>query len=269
MSSSSAQTPRRGADSKRPRRQRDLVNQHTVNAITACAMPSSRDCITSPIEEPTYSPTTEFLGWRRLHIEELLRLKSGVQYILIIPGYNRHRDSKEIKQCREAFYNRVLASSVKSNPEDFVGLSKFKKFAKARKILNDSNGIKRNGCLALELPFTIVAFPNQFHYANNTLSSVDVQRNIKQDGGVELDFSLHSPAHRVLLKWKELHLVQIWTQHYRGDLRPHVELKKERTHDYQYCDELSAKLEIVRDDTIQTLELALEYERCKSRVLRG
>ena len=111
-------------------------------------------------------------------------------------------------------------------------------------------------------------FPNQFHYANNHLPPADVRRNIKQDGGVEIDFFDHSPAHRILLKWKDLHAVQIWSEHHRGDLRPQVELKKELANDFQYCDELSAKLDVVRDDTIQTLELALEYERTKSRILR-
>ena len=156
-----AATPRRGADSKRPRRQRHPVARSTMNVIDARVGPSSRPaCIPTPKTAPIDSPTTEFLGWRRLHKEELLRLKSGVQYILIIPGYNRYQESKEIKKCREAFYNRVLASLVKANAEDFVGLSKFKKIAKAREILQTSNGIRRNGCLAWELPFTMVSFPN-------------------------------------------------------------------------------------------------------------
>ena len=191
-----------------------------------------------------------------------------MQYILIIPGYNRYQESKEIKKSREVFYHRVLASLLKANPDDFVGLSKFKKIAKAKGMLQTNNGLRRNDCLVLELPFTVVAFPSQFDYANNNLSLADVQRNIKQDGGIDIDFSDHSPAHRVLLKWKEVNLVQIWTRHYRGDIRPQVQLKHIRGDDFQYCDELSANLEIVRDDTIQTLELALEYEKCKTRMLR-
>ena len=151
---------------------------------------------------------------------------AGVQYILIIPGYNRYGETKEIKKCREGFYNRVLASVVKSNLEDFVGLYKLKKIAKARELLEKNNGIQRNGRLAVELPFTLVLFPNQFHYANNNIPLADVQRNVKQDGSVEIDFFDHSPAHRVLLKWKDLHAVQIWAEHHRGDLRPQVELKK-------------------------------------------
>ena len=264
-----AVTPRRGADSKRTRRQQIPLAQSNANVIGTRVGPSLRPASTpTPTTVPIDSPTTEFLGWRRLHRDELLSLKSGVQYILIIPGYNRYQESKEIKKSREVFYHRVLASLLKANPDDFVGLSKFKKIAKAKEMLQTNNGLRRNDCLVLELPFTVVAFPSQFDYANNNLSLADVQRNIKQDGGIDIDFSDHSPAHRVLLKWKEVNLVQIWTRHYRGDIRPQVQLKHIRGDDFQYCDELSANLEIVRDDTIQTLELALEYEKCKTRMLR-
>ena len=82
-----------------------------------------------------------------------------------------------------------------------------------------------------------------------------------------MDLSAYSPASNVLLKWNELPGVQVWGEYFRGDLRPQVELKR-CTHEFLYCDELTEKLDVVRDDLIQTLELALKFEKCRTRILR-
>ena len=109
--------------------------------------------------------------------------------------------------------------------------------------------------------------PNQYDYLNDNISAADVSRHINQDAGIELDLSAYSPASNVLLKWNELPGVQVWSEYFRGDLRPQVELKR-CAHEFLYCDKLTEKLDVVRDDLIQTLELALEFEKCRTRILR-
>ena len=67
---------------------------------------------------------------------------------------------------------------------------------------------------------------------------------------------------------KETPFVQFWVEHFRGDLRPRVHLKQKRILE-KYCDDLHTLLYAVKGDPLQTLELALEFQTCKSTILTG
>ena len=58
----------------------------------------------------------------------------------------------------------------------------------------------------------------------------------------------------------EISSVQFWVEHYCGNLRPQVASKHKRVFD-NYSDKLLGLIDEVKDDPLQTLELALEFEK--------
>jgi hypothetical protein len=63
-------------------------------------------------------PTTEFMGWRRLTLAELLHLDVGSFFLLSIPPNSRHEDSDMIK-LRKAFTKRVNKAVIWSKRNEF------------------------------------------------------------------------------------------------------------------------------------------------------
>ena len=94
-------SPRRGVKKKQQRLSAasgsDIVSRYTLPAsIDECsaAVPTP-DSGRSPFRS-LGRPTTEFVGWRRLHLEEVLRLERGDPFILVVPA--RRKLSKHGKQ---------------------------------------------------------------------------------------------------------------------------------------------------------------------------
>ena len=84
-------SPRRGAKKKQQR----LAAASDADVVSRWTLPASIDgCIDqAPSPDPCRSPfrshgrpTTEFVGWRRLHLEEVVHLEKDDPFILVIPA---------------------------------------------------------------------------------------------------------------------------------------------------------------------------------------
>ena len=71
-------------------------------------------------------PTTEFLGWRRLFPEEIVRIKEGAFVLISIPPKS-WRDDPLVSSSRVAFYDRVINAVILSKHRDFPNNGKSKK----------------------------------------------------------------------------------------------------------------------------------------------
>ncbi len=60
--------------------------------------------------------------------------------------------------------------------------------------------------------------------------------------------------------------MQFWTEIFRGDARPPVTLVDCRSLE-NYCDDIIKLHLTVKDDLLQTMQLALAYEQCKNEIL--
>ena len=89
-------------------------------------------------------PTTDFLGWRRLHIHEIVRLNEGDFFIAVIPS-DRQREDKSTKSSRNNVRGRVLDAVIRSSLNIFSDShnSKAKKKKRALEYLHEKNGIVR------------------------------------------------------------------------------------------------------------------------------
>ena len=101
----------------------------------------------------------------------------------------------------------------------------------------------------------------------DSLSEADVIEHVKKDGGIELNFVDYPHHHSTLLKLDEIRSVQIFVPHLRGDQRPLVQLRSCRGEDH-YWKELPDRLDDVKDDVIQMLELRLTFERRKTEIAK-
>ena len=88
-----------------------------------------------------------------------------------------------------------------------------------------------------------------------------------KNGGISFSFPDHPSCQPTLLRWTEITSVQLFVEHYRGDLRPQIDLK-ERNRTLLYCDELREKFTVVKDNPLQMLELLVAFERRKSKILQ-
>ena len=94
-SAPSSQTPRRGEKQKRQRRgpnaHDDVINSATLpNAIDRSIAIDDRS-IRSTLSS-NHRPTTDFLGWRRLHFEEMVAVRVRQSIIVVIPTDVRSDD---------------------------------------------------------------------------------------------------------------------------------------------------------------------------------
>ena len=85
-------TPRRGAKNKQ---QRTTPASSASVDINRWLLPDRIDAEASQPPLFAYArPTTEFLGWRRLHLDEIVQVKEGMKLILIIPSDRRGEDQR-------------------------------------------------------------------------------------------------------------------------------------------------------------------------------
>ena len=99
---------------------------------------------------------------------------------------------------------------------------------------------------------------------NSFLSKSEIKQHIHQGGGLNLALTNYPGG--TLLRWNELRGIQIFVEYYQGDERPVVHLSSKRT-EAAFCDELLKKVNVVKDDLIQMLELAWQYEQRRTRIL--
>ena len=70
-----------------------------------------------------------------------------------------------------------------------------------------------------------------------------------------LDFPSHGS---LLIKFREIPALQLWSEHYRGDPRARVHLTQKLVA-AKYCDDLERLYDEVKDDYVQVLELMRVY----------
>ena len=71
----------------------------------------------------------------------------------------------------------------------------------------------------------------------------------KGNSGMMLDLKDFPSRKSLQIKPTELSSVQFWVEHYRGDMRHHVQLKRKRVVE-NYCDTLLDLLDKVKDDPL-------------------
>ena len=211
--------------------------------------------------------TTEFLGWRRLHLEEIVRLDVGQPFILIIPSNKQRGENKHLQEQRDNLRLRMVSTLIESCSKEYKDVtSALQRKKKANEQLESQNGIKRNGATYIELKCIVVNYPHKDEYRDEIYTVSEVERHVDQFGGFNIRLLDYPCNDSMLIKWSEVNTVQLYVESYRGDPRPQISLSK-RSHDYLYCDELTDKLNIVQDDVIQMLELKLEFEKHKTTIL--
>ena len=104
--------------------------------------------------------TTEFLGWRRLHLEEIVRLDVGQPFILLIEGEDKH-----LQQQRDNVRLRMVSTLIDSCSKEYKDVtSALQRKKKAYEQLESQNGIKRNGATYIELKCIVVNYPHKDEY---------------------------------------------------------------------------------------------------------
>ena len=148
----SSQTPRRGEKKKKQRRgpntQHDVINGATLpEAIDRSVTIDDRSSIRTASSH--HRPTTDFLGWRRLHFDEIVSLRVRQSIIIVIPTDVRLDDDR-IKKKRKLFKKRLIghiASGVNDLRRDEVLAH-----------LNEHHGVERNDSTYIELVCSIKAY---------------------------------------------------------------------------------------------------------------
>ena len=254
-SAPSSQTPRRGEKLKRQRRghdtQHDVINGATLPDAIDVAIDdrSSRRTTSSH-----HRPTTDFLGWRRLHFDEIVSLRVRQSIIIVIPTDVR-LDDDQLKKKRKLFKRRLIghiASGVNDLRRDEVVSH-----------LNEHHGVERNDSTYIELVCSVKAYGER----DELMADQNLDWHLgKGNSGMLVDLNDFPSEKSLQIKPAELPSIQFWVEHYRGDLRPQVQLKRKRVL-HQLCDPLVDLLDKVKDDPLQTLELALEFEKKRSWIL--
>ena len=210
-------------------------------------------------------PTTEFLGWRRLTLAEIVYLEEGSFFILVIPASARNEDA-EIVKCRNNLLTRIRAIVYQINKSHFDRFGVAQRGKEINSFLERRNGIQSaQQNKSIKLPCVVSVYPNRAWYANPTYAKAEVKLHIGQGAGIGISLLDYPSRVKLDLKFLEINSIQCFVPHMRGDVRPRITLSDRRSLD-NYCDELEDKLKVVEGDIIQSLELLVAYEGAKSRI---
>ena len=255
-------SPRKGAKTKLMRM------SATSESVGLDTMTSTVESSHTTFDNDHRYETTNFLGWRRLHLHEVVRIEVNQSFILVIPSNKQRGENKTLIEQRETIMSRIVSVVLESCSNDYkdVPLASHRK-KKAMERLESQHGIKRNGGTYIELPCIVSNHPHQDEYRNEIYSESEVNKHIDQGGGFNIRLINFPCNDSMLIKWSEVNAIQFYVEYYRGDPRPQISLS-ERRQEYLYCDELTDKLNIVQDDVIQMLELSLAYEKRKNNILK-
>ena len=96
----------KGQNSKRAKKAAsESVQPHSPPPSSEAPIQCARPALYSALPEEFFSqafgfsgcPTTEFLGWRRLHVHEIVRLEVDTSVIIVIPSNQRDKP-KHVKR---------------------------------------------------------------------------------------------------------------------------------------------------------------------------
>ena len=125
--------------------------------------------------------------------------------------------------------------------------------------LNEHHSVERNNYIYIELVCSVKAYGER----DELMAGQNLEWHLgRGNSGMLVDLNEFPSDKSLQIKPAELPSIQFWVEHYRGDLRPQVQLKRKRIL-HQLCDQLVNILDEVKDDPLQTLELALEFEKKK------
>ena len=174
--------------------------------------------------------------------------------IIVIPTDVR-LDDDQLKKKRKLIKRRLIghiASGVNDLRRDEVVSH-----------LNEHHGVERNDSTYIELVCSVKAYGER----DELMADQNLDWHLgKGNSGMLVDLNDFPSEKSLQIKPAELPSIQFWVEHYRGDLRPQVQLKRKRVL-HQLCDPLVDLLDEVKDDPLQTLELALEFEKKRSWIL--
>eukprot|EP00579_Thalassiosira_antarctica_P032918 CAMPEP_0202000074 /NCGR_PEP_ID=MMETSP0905-20130828/6486_1 /ASSEMBLY_ACC=CAM_ASM_000554 /TAXON_ID=420261 /ORGANISM="Thalassiosira antarctica, Strain CCMP982" /LENGTH=203 /DNA_ID=CAMNT_0048556439 /DNA_START=74 /DNA_END=686 /DNA_ORIENTATION=- len=106
-------------------------------------------------------------------------------------------------------------------------------------------GIPRSGQTYIDLQCIITVYPHRDKYMSSTLLAKDVREHISQGVGMNIELCDYPSNKTTLLKWGEVHAIQLFVEHQRGDSRPSI-IFKERMQQHLHCDEITNKFEEVQ-----------------------
>ena len=154
--------------------------------------------------------TTEFLGWRRLHLEEIVRLDVGQPFILIIPSNKQRGEDKHLQQQRDNLRLRMVSTLIESCSKEYKDVtSALQRKKKAYEQLESQNGIKRNGATYIELKCIVVNYPHKDEYRDEIYTVSEVERHVDQFGGFNIRLLDYPCNDSTLIKWSEVNTVQL------------------------------------------------------------
>ena len=123
--------------------------------------------------------------------------------------------------------------------------------------LNQHHGVERNDSIYIELVCSVKAYGER----DELMAGQNLEWHLgRGNSGMLLDLVDFPSEKSLQIRPVELPSVQFWVEHYRSDLCPQVQLTKKRVL-HNYCDDVLDLLDEVKDDPVQTLELALEFEK--------
>jgi len=200
--------------------QYDAINLSKSSEIEECS-PSLAPHFAGSSSTRSY-PTTNFLGWRRLRIEEILALRICQSLIIVIPTEVRTEDIglKKRRDIKKRLVGHIASSCPDLRRDEVLDY------------LDEYNGIARNDSTYIELPCVVKAYGER----DDLLAGINLKWHLGKGGsGILFDLLDYPNSKSFHIKLKELPGVQYWVEHFRGDLCPQISLTNKRVVD-SYCD---------------------------------
>ncbi|EJK75331.1 hypothetical protein THAOC_02945, partial [Thalassiosira oceanica] len=257
-------TPRRGFKKKRSKSSAKSAPQSARSAPSSILV--HRGSSTPAMSCQEYpQPTINFLGWRRLHLHEVVSLTNDDSLMLIIPSDAR-REDESLKSNRANLRFRLLRHVKPFFDTELLGISADSKFQKLELLLNERHGIRRNKSISIELFAQWQAILTEATSLYETISSADIKDHIKKGAGIELKL-VDYPGSTLLLKWKELASVQVFVEMHHGDECVPLTLSSRKQLHF-YCDDIRSMHDEIKGDPIQELRLANEVLKKEVQLLK-
>ena len=257
------QTPRRGGKKKRSKSSATSAPSSATSAPSSIlVLKGSRTPAQS--RQEYHRPTTDFMGWRRLRLHELVSLEIGDSFLLIVPGDAR-REDESLKRSRADLRVRLLRHVKPFFDRETRGVEEDSMFETLSLLMNERHGIRRNKSTHIELHCVVASYPHRDDYLYECLDEADMKDHIKKGAGIELSL-VEYPGDTLLLKWKEAQSVLAFVEMHHGDECEQIALPT-RSAFHLYCDDFGSIYDEIKGDPIQEILLANEVLKKEVRHL--
>ena len=257
------QTPRRGGKKKRSKSSATSAPSSATSAPSSIlVLKGSRTPAQS--RQEYHRPTTDFMGWRRLRLHELVSLEIGDSFMLIVPG-DAQREDELLKRSRADLRFRLLRHVKPFFERETRGVEEDSMFETLSLLMNERHGIRRNKSTHIELHCVVASYPHRDDYLYECLDEADMKDHIKKGAGIELSL-VEYPGDTLLLKWKEAQSVLAFVEMHHGDECEQIALPT-RSAFHLYCDDFGSIYDEIKGDPIQEILLANEVLKKEVRHL--